>query len=544
MAAVQYSRLLTRTVGFDGGDPGRPAEGHCPEGGTGTIRPVKQVTRGISAVEAHPSLRQIPLSTAGVTGLFGAICVLIGVAQKGSPFTSKLPDAWFFGLGHGTSGAGHDGTFLGIAIVYLGVLLMIGSWFEVIRTLRRNPGAPIKAILTIIGLWAVPTAVMPPLFSRDVYSYAAQGEMVSRGINPYTHEPTALGPSPYLRLVDPIWRNSHAPYGPAWERLAGVIVQISRHDVVATIVGFRLVALLGVALIACGVSTLARSVGRDPAAALALAVLNPLVLLVLVGGAHNDALMLGLIVCGCAAARRNHLLIALVLCTLAAEVKVPALVGAIFIGWWWSDESGLERHRASRVVVAILTVAGLMGVFGLLSGLGWHWLDGLTNPGVVVSWADPMTAIGLAISHASAALGFGEHSTAFVQSARAVGLVLAAVIAVGLMTRWRTRPIEALGWSLLAFAVLGPVVWPWYETWGFVFLTVTAERRTLRVLLALSAIACFADLPSSRYYEAAADPTLTVVCWIVLTGVAVAYGIVRLKPSICRQSPGFARVDP
>jgi hypothetical protein len=472
------------------------------------------------------------------------LCVLIGVAQKGSPFTSKAPDAWFFGLGHVTSSAGQGGTFLGIAFLYLGVVLMIGSWFEVVRTLRRNPGTPVKSIVTVIGIWAVPVMVLPPLFSRDVYSYAAQGEMVSRGIIPYTHGPTALGANTYLSLVDPIWRNSHAPYGPAWERLGGVIVQLARHDVVATIVGFRLVALLGVGLIALGVPALARSVGRDPAAALALAVLNPLVLLVLLGGAHNDALMLGLLVAGCAAARKHHILIALTLCALAAEVKVPALIGALFIGWWWSDQAGSEQHRAGRVAGAVLAVVGLMGVIGQLSGLGWHWLDGLTNPGVVVSWADPITAVGLALSHASGGLGFGAHSTAFVQSVRAVGLVVAAAIAVGLMARWRTRPIAALGWSLLAFVILGPVVWPWYETWGFVFLAVIAERWTLRILLALSAIACFADLPSPRYYEAVADPALTIVCWMVLAGGAVAFGILRLKPSIRPRAPGIARLVP
>jgi hypothetical protein len=465
------------------------------------------------------------------------MCVLIGVAQHGSPFTSKLPSAWFFGLGNGTPSAGESSTLLGIALSYLGLILMIGAWFEIIRTLRRNPGSPVKMIFAIVVAWIVPIVVMPPLFSRDVYSYAAQGEMVSRGLNPYLHGPSVLGLNPYLRLVDPIWRNSHAPYGPVWERLGGLIVELARHDVLATVVGFRIVALVGVSLIALGVTILARSVGRDPATALALAVLNPLVLLVLLGGAHNDALMLGLLVAGCAAARKNHILIALVLCSLAAEVKIPALIGALFIGWWWSEEVRSERNRFALVAVAILAVAGLMGVFGVLSGLGWHWLEGLTNPGVVVSWADPMTGIGLALSHASGGLGFGSHSTAFVQSARAVGLILATALSVGLIIRWRNRPIDALGWSLIAFVVLGPVVWPWYEAWGFVFVAVTAEKWTLRILLAFSAIACFVDLPGPRYFEAAADPALTVVCWMFLAAVAVAYGLVRLVPSIRRFQP-------
>jgi alpha-1,6-mannosyltransferase len=503
--------------------------------GTGGVGAFRRKSKGDSqarsAAEGRHPLRQVPLSVAGATGFVGSLCVLVGVAQSGSPFTSKLPDAWFFGVGAGTSGAGQDGTYLGVIIVYLGVVLMVASWFEVVRTLRRNPATPVRTVSAIAVAWAIPVLVMPPLFSRDVYSYAAQGEMVSRGLNPYVQGPTALGPNPYLRLVDPIWRSAHAPYGPAWERLAGGIVQLARHDVVASIVGFRLVALVGVGLIAWGVPVLARSIGRDPAPALALAVLNPLVLLVLLGGAHNDALMLGLLVAGCALARRNHILVGLALCALAAEVKVPALIGALFIGWWWSDGAASWRRRASRIAGAVLIAVALMVVIGVASGLGWHWLDGLSNPGVVVSWVDPVTAVGLALSHASSGLGLGGHSGAYVQATRAIGVVVAAVISVGLVLRSRVVPLQALGWSLLAFVVLGPVVWPWYETWGFVFLAVVAEAWTLWLLLALSAIACFADLPSVRYYQTT-DPVLAIVCWVLLAAMIIAYGVVRIAPSV------------
>jgi alpha-1,6-mannosyltransferase len=494
--------------------------------------------QALPAVDVHHTLRQVPLPVAGAIGFVGSLCVLVGVAQSGSPFTSKMPNAWFFGLGTGASGAGQDGTYLGVIILYLGVALMVASWFEVIRTLRRNPTTPVRVVMTIIVTWSVPVFVMPPLFSRDVYSYAAQGEMVSRGLNPYVQGPSALGSNPYFRLVDPIWQHAHAPYGPAWERLAGGIVQITRHDVVATIVGFRLVALIGVGLIAWGVPVLARSVGRDPAVVLGLAVLNPLVLLVLLGGAHNDALMLGLLVAGCAAARRNHILVGLALCALAAEVKVPALIGALFIGWWWSEGATSWRQRAARVAGAVLVAVALMGVIGVASGLGWHWLDSLNNPGVVVSWVDPVTAVGLALSHASSGLGLGGHSTAYVQAARTVGVALAAVISIGLVLRSRLGPLHALGWSLLAFVVLGPVVWPWYETWGFVFLAVVAEAWTLRLLLALSAMACFADLPSVRYFEAA-EPILAIVCWLLLAPLVIAYGVVRIAPSVRRPPSWF-----
>ncbi len=159
----------------------------------------------------------------------------------------------------------------------------------------------------------------------------------------------------------------------------------------------------------------------------------------------------------------------------------------------------------------------------------------------MVSWVDPVTAVGLALSHASAGLGFGGHSAAYVQAARVAGVGLAVVISVGLVLRSRIGALQALGWSLLVFVVLGPVVWPWYETWGFVFLAVIAEVWALRILLALSTIAGFADLPSSHYYETS-PPALAIVGWTFLGAVIVTYGVLRLPPSV--KSPPRTDFDP
>jgi hypothetical protein len=485
-------------------------------------------------------VRPYSLTLPGLAGFVGAVCVLIGVAQAGSPFVLKAPGAWFFGAGAGAPAGAGNGTFLGIMLVYAGLAVMIGSWFEVVRTLRRHPNAPLGSVAAIAVAWALPVLVMPPLFSRDVYSYVAQGEMITRGFNPYAHGPSVLGSGRILSLVDPLWRHARAPYGPAWERLSGGIVHLARHDVLAALVGFRAVALVGVVLIAVGVPALARSVGRDQAAAFALAVLNPLVLLVLLGGAHNDALMLGLLVVGCAVARHNHVMIGLALCVLAGEVKIPALIGVVFIGWWWSDAAPSWRQRIPRMAIVLSTAAGLTVLVSALSALGWRWLGGLSDPGVVVSWLDPASAIGLALSHLVGLLGGGHHSAMFVDSARAACLVLAALISVVLIAHSRrVGDLGALGWSLVAFVVLGPVIWPWYETWGFVLLAVTAEAWTLRIVLAFSAIACFADVPGARFFGTS-DPVLAVICWGCLVGAVSAYIALRLIPSL---APGTALAE-
>ena len=78
--------------------------------------------------------------------------------------------------------------------------------------------------------WATPMIVAPPLFSRDVFSYAAQGEMTFHHISPYLYGPGTLGGGPYVPPVDQLWINSPAPYGPFFLFLDGKIDWITQHN--------------------------------------------------------------------------------------------------------------------------------------------------------------------------------------------------------------------------------------------------------------------------------------------------------------------------
>ncbi len=232
--------------------------------------------------------------TAAAIGFAGSLLVLAGSAQGRSPFAVKLAGAWFFGDGPGgparLAGAAADQRIVGVALVYAGVLGLVSGWLLMLR----RPGR-LRTMRLVGAAWALPLLVGPPLFSRDVYSYVAQGRMLTEGLNPYRQGPQSLGPGHVLSLVDPLWRGVHAPYGPLFERLSQLVVTLSGHDPAVAAAGFRLLALAGVVLIAWAVPSIAASIGRDPRSAFALAGMNPLILLTFVGGAHNDALMLGLL---------------------------------------------------------------------------------------------------------------------------------------------------------------------------------------------------------------------------------------------------------
>ncbi|MCZ9342600.1 polyprenol phosphomannose-dependent alpha 1,6 mannosyltransferase MptB, partial [Streptomyces sp. TRM76130] len=94
----------------------------------------------------------------------------------------------------------------------------------------------------------------------------------------YTYGPAHLG-GPLADEVAPLWRHTGAPYGPVFIGVSAVLSGLTRGELPAGVAGMRLVALAGVALMALALARLARRSGADPAAALWLGALNPLVLL-------------------------------------------------------------------------------------------------------------------------------------------------------------------------------------------------------------------------------------------------------------------------
>ncbi len=461
---------------------------------------------------------------AAVAGFLGLALVVLGASQPGSPFTSKAPGSWIFGVpGPGSEPTSH--ALVGIAVVYSGIIIVLCAWYWIVGEPVADDGRALRRLWGVFVLWVSPLVVAPPLFSRDVYTYGAEGELVSRGINPYTHGLQSVRGSTFYELADPLWRHAHAPYGPVFFDIARVNAHVSR-SVFATLEGYRLVALLGVVLVAVSVPSLARSLGRAPVPAFALAALNPLVLLSLIGAMHNDALMVGLLVAGIAVARRGHPVFAVALCALGAEVKVPCFLGIVFIGWDWAGRGAPPRRRARYVVGSVVIGLAAMAVISEVSGLGWNWLWNLSDPGQVDSWLDPATAVGLAIAHVVHGLGGGLHIHALVEAWRVVALVVAAVIVGVLVVRTeRYGMARALGWSLLAVVFLGPIVWPWYETWGLVFLALAADVWSRRVVLALSAVACFATVPSHVTVHAS-DAVVAGAILVVVVGGA-AYSLSR-----------------
>ncbi|MEW2548563.1 polyprenol phosphomannose-dependent alpha 1,6 mannosyltransferase MptB [Streptomyces sp. NPDC047002] len=412
-----------------------------------------------------------------ILGFAGSLALTVGGLTAGAlPTHDTLP--------HSSGRAA-----LGVLCVYFGLVLLVAAWWWLGTALRGpRPPAPRDLVLTLC-VWAAPLVCGPPLFSRDVYSYLAQGAMVDAGTDVYHHGPDALG-GPLAAEVAPVWGRTPAPYGPVFLTLAARLVRLTGSDVAAGVLGMRAAALLGLALLAALLPHLARRCGTDPAAALWFGALNPLVLLHLVSGAHNDALMLGLLCAGLVAALAGRPVAGVLLVTLAALVKAPAALGLPAVAAVWAATlKGRARTLRALAAAAVLALAATV-VVTALAGTGYGWLGSLGTPVSAGNWS--LTS-GLGRVTATALGGLpGDQQLAglAVPLWRRLGLLgTAALVLAAWLRRARLGAVHALALSLLAVFLLGPALRPWYALWGLVLLGAAAPAGRLRTGAAACACA-------------------------------------------------------
>ncbi len=502
--------------------------------------------------ELPSSAPELRLGRTAALGALGTTAITVGAVLGGSSFETHLPGAWFFGMPGGFLGRVGSAATLppaaSLALVFGGLILLTRVWLGLLRALGRRPGFPVKRVVLVAVIWAIPLLLAPPLFSRDVYTYAAQGEMMSHHINPYSYGPEVLGSTPFNALADSTWSGTESPYGPTFLAVDGVLDQASGHVFPVDLILLRLLEVGGIALIVAATPTLARALKRDPAHAVILGAGSPLVLLSLVGGAHNDALMLGLLMAGLAVATRVGTVPGVILCALAAGVKSPAALGVVFLGWVWAGPAAPWRRRVGHTLGAGLIALATMECVSLLSGTGWGWVRTTTTADATFTGVTPINVVARAVSIVSHVLQFPISTL----DARPVFIILGLLIAVVLGVRLLLRaPVEGavrnLGLTLLLLALLGPIVWSWYVTWGIVVLAAVAAPygRLRSALVVVSTFWAFAGVTSVHGVAVSMLHT-SILSDLLLVAALLAVAIAPLgqlasdrlsRPPLARPSP-------
>jgi hypothetical protein len=396
------------------------------------------------------------------------------------------------------------------ALFLAGVLLLGAGWLGLLAHTSRRSGTSRSRLWLVIAaaiLWSLPFVAALPQLSTDVYAYGAQGYAATQGFDPSAVGIDALPRDScvfdsrcYWSSTDSIWRKDPAPYGPVGVAVSEVAVIVSGYNTYWTAFAFRGLAVLGVVLGGIGVYQIARRRRIDEPMALAIAVANPVVMLHLIGGAHNDALMMGLLLVGLAAWEHSRKLLAVVLVTLALCVKLPAALALGYLAWnWWGehrDDDWRQRLRGFAVVGGLSSL--LVGVLCVAVGIRLGWLTALSSTNKVTSTFSFFTKAGFVSSDLLDAVGLHFDPFTVTGIFRYIGLAIAAVIMVVVLRRSPGLGVtKSTGIALLALMLLAPVVWPWYLPVTFALLAAVGVRRFRPTLVVLVIASSLLVWPSS-----------------------------------------------
>jgi len=433
-----------------------------------------------------------------------------------------------------------------------GAVMMALAWLMLGRftlgSRRMSRGELDRTLL----LWMLPLLIAPPMYSKDVYSYLAQSQISLEGLDPYRVGPASgLGLSHVFTLSVPtLWRETPAPYGPLFLWIGRGISALTGQNIVAAVLCHRVVELLGVGLIVWATPRLARRCGVAEVSALWLGAANPLLIMHLVAGVHNEALMLGLMLTGAELALRgidaprllptswrpgrdweplSMLLAGAILITLSSQVKLPSLLALGFV-------TMALAYRCGGTVRALVLAGGgmaalslaVMALVGWASGLGFGWIYTLGTANVVRSWMSPPTLLALGTGQVGILLGLGDHTTAVLGLTRGIGVLIITVLVGWLLLavfRGRLHPIGGLGVALGVTVLLFPVVQPWYLLWAIIPLAAWASRTGFRLAAIVITLVVGIFGPTAngdrfalfQIVDATAASTVIVILLIALT---------------------------
>lgn len=388
----------------------------------------------------------------------------------------------------------------GTVVVMAGILVLVDAWFRLRprgvgpkdrRAKRGDAAYDHVRHWAILVWWGLPFWLAPPIFSHDAYSYAAQGWLLHNGIDPYYAGPGVL-PGAFADQVAWVWRFTPAPYGPLSLQISRLLVELAGLDPYWGAIAQRIPALVGVGLIGLLLPRIATAVGVSASFAAWFAVLNPLLVIDFIGGAHNDSLMMGLVVVGIWVtlqeftkvptwvAQHGPWIAGAAIVGVAASIKQPALLAAYALPLLrrpWRDYSRRETTIAlARGMASVGIAVGVFALASLATGLNFGWLNAVDVPGKVIT-VSPATILGQGVQLVLDLFHLDPTRHMAITVFRGLGLGVAVVVIAWLcVTMARERPLAALSYSYLVFALGTPALHSWYMLWGGLLLPLAAPK--------------------------------------------------------------------
>ena len=396
----------------------------------------------------------------------GAAEIVLDAAEGHTPTVPAQPafDSWLAGIG---THLGYDQflpTLLICAVAYGGLVALAAT--------RRGLISPGAAIV-LVGLLQLILFAGPVLLATDLFTNVSYAHEAVNGVNPYVHGPAALPGYAGYPYVSPDWVRWATPYGPIFTLFtlpAGLV------GLDGGIWILKIEALLESAAVLWLTWRCARQRAFDPVLAIIIVGANPLYVIYTLGGAHNDLLMLALMMVGVTAllappsARREAggaaAIVAGALVKATAGVILPFLI--------------VSKRRVAPILGGLAALAGglLLG-YALWGSAGVNIFAGLRREGQLVS----SYSFASQLSHLLGKPGVYPIDHVL------LSIALVLILAYLLWRTWRGYDwLAASGWGMLAIAVTTTWLMPWYTVWPLPLAAISRDRRLLVATLAIQAI--------------------------------------------------------
>ncbi len=355
---------------------------------------------------------------------------------------------------------------------YLGVLL-------------TAPALGRRLVWGTIVLAVAAFALAPVLLSHDVYSYLDYARLgVVHGLDPYVQPPLAAPTDPAFGQVD--WTDATSAYGPLFTLATYPLAWLPVGFAIAVLKAAAALSVLGLAAV---VARVAAWRGADPLRAAAFVALNPLVLVHVVGGAHNDGLTMLLAMLAVAAILSAREISGGMALVAAVATKSSALLLAPFAllatTGRYVDRGSTFRPVGRLLAGALVAAAGICAAAYL--AFGWDWLS----------------AFGLAgenqgrTSHLSIPITVARLTGIDPDAVRVLALVLFLTLLLELLLwTWRGFDwVRAAGWTALGLLLATSWLLPWYLIWPLPLAAISRDSPLQLLTLALTAYQLGARIP-------------------------------------------------
>jgi hypothetical protein len=339
-------------------------------------------------------------------------------------------------------------------------LLIVGlvAWVMLIALGWARGTLPVKLVVAAISVTLVCAVATPSSQSKDVYSYAMYGRIVTEHhTNPYNSYPMHFEGDPMRRHVSWVWQRTPDIYGPAFTVVMAALAPVIGESTFLARFLYQLIAALAIAALL----VLLWRRTRSPLA-LAFVGLHPLMAVSVVNGGHPDAIIALAFLIAFLLALEHRV----VLCGLALAVGVAinfsVLVGAVALGAWaW-------RKWPRRDVIKLGLITAGVGAVPYLFLAGWmknaHEHQQLISRQSV--W-NPLASL-ITSSRPFLEVTQSELKSLLPNSTTLIAGILLLVVLVR-YTRFST-PELAMGAAIAVFLVTSPWVMPWYAFAAFPFL--------------------------------------------------------------------------